>query len=444
MRFWGLPLLSFCAVMVCHHATMAQNDRELADTTHTRIRVHFMYHPQRSETSVDTADYQLEAGPDIWYNGYDGLKLGLHVTGGRAERHHVFSAQLWAHTGVGQYGLTEGTDRYGFMPLSFLGEYCTSLDDYWGNSNAHLSVRALDGLYGGKVGLTKDNRKGSITYGLWLKMMYRPVHNGLSYLLDRQHWDMGLWNNSIILTLQHQYRYGRGTGEVDLTLRSSNLGSDRDYHYLRAEAINRTEFWMLRLHSRVFLQFGYGTDWASESLLYLDRASPEEMADSRFTGAAGIFPAEWAAYGLVQNRFHHGGGMNLRGYAGYLAPEVRGDEILLAYSGANGAAINLELEFDRLLGSDRWPLRRWLQLNTYFFGDAGLISINAPDAAPSFAMPRADAGVGLAFTVRQWGPFTKLRPLTVRFDMPVLVSRPAALQPEPWRFRWVLGIGRTF
>jgi hypothetical protein len=335
-------------------------------------------------------------------------------------------------------------DPYGFMPLSFLGHYRTTLTDYWANSTAQFSARALDGLYGGKVGITKENRKGSITYGFWFKAMYRPKKNGTAYLLDRQHWVMGEWNNSFALTLDHRYTYGQGSGEINVEVRSSNLGSDHDYHYLRAAAINRTELWMLKLHSRGFVQLGYGTDWAIESQLYIDRASPEEMADNRFTRSAGIFPAQWGEYGVVPNHLHHGGGLNLRGYAGYLAPEMTGDDVALAYSGANGAAINLELDFDRLLGSDRWPLQKWLKLETYVFGDAGIISINAPDAAPAFAMPRADAGLGLALTIRQWGPIMNLKPLTLRFDMPFFVSRPAAMQPDNWRFRWVVGIGRTF
>ncbi|MCF8256774.1 MAG: hypothetical protein K9J06_04440 [Flavobacteriales bacterium] len=422
----------------------AQQEMELTDTTKLRAYIQFMYYPEQWQPERDTINYVLEGGPDIWYNGYDGLKLGVQLAGGLADRHHVFNAFLWAHTGIGQYGLPDGSDRYGFMPLSFSGDYRTSLHSYWRNSTVRLAVRALDGLYGGKVGLTKGNRKGDITFGLWFKAMYRPERNGLPYLLDRQHWDMGRWNNSFAATLEYQYSYGTGTGELDMVLRSSNLGSDHDYHYIRTTAINRTELWMLKLHSRVFLQLGYGTDWASESMLYLDRASPEEMADSRLTGSAGIFPSQWAEYGVVQNHFHHGGGLNLRGYSGYLAPEQRGDEILMAHSGVHGAAVNLELEFDRLLGSDKWPMRKYLRLNTYFFADAGIISINASDAAPAFAMPRADAGVGVAFTVRQWGPITRLHPITLRFDMPLFVSRPAALQPGPWQFRWVLGVARAF
>ena len=116
----------------------------------------------------------------------------------------------------------------------------------------------------------------------------------------------------------------------------------------------------------------------------------------------------------------------------------------MAYSGSNGASISAELDFDRLLGSDKWPARKYFQLNTYLFGDVGILSVNADGTAPKFAMPRADAGLGIALTINQWGPLEKLKPLTIRFDMPLYLSRQAALQPEPWQWRWVLGIGRTF
>ncbi len=433
-----LPLLVMASVV------LAQPQETAPDSTESRVNMRFMYLPVRPEEEVDTGRYVLEAGPDIWYNSYDGLKFGVRLHGGRADRLHVFDATLWGNSGLGQYGLPEGTDRFGFMPLSFIGDYRTSLHAYWANTTAHLSAKAVDGLYGGVIRLTKGNRSGNILYGLGFKVMYRPENNGTAYLLDRAHWYLGEWNNSINASMDYSYTYGAGQGSVGLDLRTSNLGSDHDYHYLRIEAINTTEFWMLSLRSRAFLQLGYGTDWASESLLYIDRASPEELSDNRFTRSAGIFPADWAAYGVVPNHFHHGGGLNLRGYAGYLSPEVMGDEVITAYSGAHGAAINLELEFDRVLGSDRWPLRKWLHLSTYLFGDAGIISISAPDETPRFAMPRADAGLGLALTVKNWGGVSRLRPFTVRFDMPFLVSRPPALQPEPWRFRWVLGIGRTF
>lgn len=422
----------------------AQVGDTIPDTLQHGVGIRFMYHPDHWQADSDSTRYIIEAGPDIWYNGYDGVKFGMQLHGGKANRHHVFNLFVWGNSGLGQWGLPKGTDRNGFMPLSFMADYGTSLSKYWKNSAVAISGRVLDGLYGFQLGATKANPKGTITYGLYFKGMYRPLENGTAYLLDRDHWRMDRWNNSINATFDLRYAYTSGKGEVNVLLRSSNLGSQSDYHYARVQALNHTEVWMVELHSRVFVQMGYGTDWAAESRLYLDKASPEEQMDSRFTRAAGIFPAQWAEYREVQNHFHAGGGLNLRGYAGYLAPEVTDDGLVLAYSGSNGVAVNLDLDFDRLLGSDKWPLRKWVQLQTYLFADAGIISVNATDAAPSFAMPRADAGLGLAFTVYQWGPIAKIRPLTIRFDMPFFVSRPAALQPEPWAFRWVLGIGRTF
>lgn len=431
-------------LMLLCAATFAQQTEVETDTLENSPAIRFMYHPNNWKKDIDTMRYVLEGAQDIWYNGYDGMKFGVHLKGGKADKFHVFDLHLWGNSGLGQYGLPEGTDRRAFMPLSFLAEYRTSLHRFWRHSGVEVSGRALDGLYGYGVALTKQNRKQNTTWSLAFKSMYRAANNGMPYLLDRVNWDVGQWNNSFNLSFDHRYGYGSGKGNVNVALRSSALGSDGNYHYLRVAATNYTEVWMLKLNTRAFLQLGYGTDWAAESLLYSDKASPEEMMDNKFTRSAGIIPAQWATYRQVQNHFHHGGGLNLRGYAGYLSPEVTDNGVVIAYSGANGAAVNVELQFDRLLGSDHWPARKYISLNTYFFGDVGMISKSAPDAAPVFAMPRADAGLGIALTVKQWGPMEKLAPFTIRFDMPLVVSRPAAVQPEPWAFRWVLGVGRSF
>jgi len=406
--------------------------------------VQFMFHPNNWSGERDTSRYVLEGTPIIWYNGYDGLKFGVWAEGGRGDLDHVFSARLWANSGLWQWGLPEGTDPYGFMPLAFTGDYRTSLRQIWRNSNVELGVRALEGLYGYRIGGSKQNAAGTLTMRLWYLAMYRSGINGMPYLLNRDTWDAGRWNSTINLSTAFSYTYGSGEGQVMAHVRSAFVGPGRDYHWFRAEALNQTDVWMLNLRSRVFVQVGFGSDWAPESMLYLDRASPEELMDNSITRSAGILPSQWADYRPVQNHFHHGGGLNLRGYAGYLAPEMTEGGQVLAYRGMSGAAVNLELEFDRLLGSDSWPLRKWVGLNTYLFGDAGIISINPQGAAPSFAMPRADAGLGLALTVKQWGPVTRLKPFTVRFDMPFFVSRPSALEADHWRFRWVLGVQRAF
>ena len=48
----------------------------------------------------------------------------------------------------------------------------------------------------------------------------------------------------------------------------------------------------------------------------------EELMQSRFTNSDGVIPSSIREYNYSLNNFHSGGGLNLRGYTGYLAPEL--------------------------------------------------------------------------------------------------------------------------
>ncbi|HLG35372.1 MAG TPA: hypothetical protein VI757_10865, partial [Bacteroidia bacterium] len=88
--------------------------------------------------------------------------------------------------------------------------------------------------------------------------------------------------------------------------------------------------------------------------------------------------------------------------------------------------------------------RKWLGINMYLFGDAGAINYNSPDEALAFGDIRADAGVGVTATIKKFGPLQTVKPFTIRFDMPLLLSHTPAVKPDYFGFRWVVGIGRTF
>jgi hypothetical protein len=60
-----------------------------------------------------------------------------------------------------------------------------------------------------------------------------------------------------------------------------------------------------------------------------------------------------------------------------------------------------------------------------------------------FTKLRADAGVGTALTIKNWGPLN-LQPLTIRFDMPLFLNAIPANESDYFAFRWVLGISRSF
>ncbi len=392
----------------------------------------------------DWRKFELTARPDIWYNGFDGMKFGLHVNGGHFNTNHVFNVYVWANSGFGQWDVPSKVELNEFMPVNFLFDYRTSLAKYWKNSQVDVSGRVLDGLYNYEVGFQKKTKTEHTSFRLYFRSLYRHEDRDIAYLLNRETWNAGMWNNSFNLDIKHVYRYGAGNGELNIGLRSSSLGSDYDYHQLKLEAKNETDLWRFVLKTRLFAQLGTGSNWAPESQLYLCGANPEEMMYNKFVRSSGIFPSSWATLQESGNHLQYGGGLNLRGYVGYLAPETVEDGIVLAYAGNSGAAINAELEFDGIFGLRPWWTRNWLDIDMYLFGDLGFINTNRPDETLAFAKPRADAGLGASITIKKWGPLDKVKPLTVRFDMPLFLNRTPALNSEPWAFRWMLGISRAF
>jgi len=172
------------------------------------------------------------------------------------------------------------------------------------------------------------------------------------------------------------------------------------------------------------------------------------MMDNKYTRSQGFFDPAWATIGANTNYFQYGGGLNLRGYAGYLAPQQLSDgSIVNTYKGQTGAAFNTELEFSNLVKIKR---KNWLtntfKLVTYLFGDAGVINSSSPSATTlKMADIRMDAGVGTALTIKKFGVLQTVKPLTIRFDMPFFLNRiPAAGNQDYVQYRFVIGINRAF
>ena len=225
------------------------------------------------------------------------------------------------------------------------------------------------------------------------------------------------------------------------------MGSEYDYALASLEANNYNRLGKkLRLNTRTFVQVGSGQNWAPESQLYLAGANPEELMDNKYTRSRGFFPEDWVGYGSETNHFHYGGGLNLRGYSGYLVPQEIDSEgnLAFAYKGTTGAALNAELEFNRLVRFNPRFLRNTFRFTSYLFGDIGMINVQPFEAGYTFADFRADAGVGTALTVQRWGPLDMAKPLTIRFDMPVFLNRVPALEEDYLKFRWVLDVSRAF
>jgi hypothetical protein len=393
----------------------------------------------------DWRNYELFARPDVWYNFYDGMKFGFHMNGNYMNYRHIFDFTIWLNSGVGK--VRDGFEQVynAYNPFSIKGSYRTSTDHILKGSSVNVSGRYLDGLVAAQAGFEFKSRRERTVFYTYLKSLYRRDSSDLSYLIHRNDWEFDRWNATMNFGLHHHYSYRKGSGHINMHLRSTMVGSDYDYSQLWVTAVNRNNLGKFTLNTRFIAQWGVGNNLAPESALFLAGANPEAMMDNKFTRSRAFFPQDWTGFGNDINHFHMGGGLNLRGYSGYYVPHVRDDgAIVSVYSGNSGAAFNAELEFDRLFPIRPRFFRNWLKVNSYFFGDVGTINVNLPGEALAFSEIRADAGIGFALTIKKWGPLSKENPLTLRFDMPLWVNRTPAVSPDFLQFRWIVGVNRAF
>jgi aminopeptidase N len=147
--------------------------------------------------------------------------------------------------------------------------------------------------------------------------------------------------------------------------------------------------------------------------------------------------------GATTNHFQFGGGLNLRGYNGYLLPMTvsNGNQIFLNNS-KSGAAINTEISFDRLFNFRVKRISNWLKINTYAFADAGILAFG--NFSQNISPVRADAGLGTTFTIKKWWVLEKTSPLTIRLDCPFFLNTPPFDEGKYFKFRWLLSVERAF
>ncbi|RYD57431.1 MAG: M1 family peptidase [Sphingobacteriales bacterium] len=411
---------------------------------------------------TDRRSYRMYIRPDLWWNKVDGIKAGVHLNGNYLNKLHRFDATVWLNTHLLQgYDYTsfesEGWyDRY--MPLNYTFNYYSPISRQLPKLEVQLNSRMLDGLWYHRGGLNWLATAQS-SLSLYAQSMWRPVAYDLDYLLYRNEWSSvrGRPNNSVNAVFTHGYSYRRGAGMYTIGARApfmtGNSAASFNYGYAEAEAINYSYLGKLEIRTRAYGRYGMGDQIPYESALYLAGANPEELMENKYTRSIGFIPDEWTTYGIDEvNHFQQGGGLNMRGYAGYLTADTRNGQVLSGYKARSGVAANVEVDIDNYISLRPKFTRNWLHFDIYAFADAGMIELSSLNpASPANILPttnwsdiRFDAGLGTAMTIKKWWIFDKARPLTVRFDMPVFINRPPALDPDYLKFRWVLGVNRTF
>lgn len=397
--------------------------------------------------------YRLYMRPDIWWNAYDGFKVGFNLHGNYFNVKHNFSLTAWFNThlaqGRGVYNLDKIKNKKADW-FSYRFTYSNAIDKVIPRGTFYLHSQCLDGLQLYKIGLSKQFPAG-FSADLNVKAFTRRRQAARNYLLFPEEWD-AVWtegrkiNLSVNLSGTYSYSRHKFNGYLTAHVRSGVLTPNVGYHYADITSVFKAAVWKLDFRTRAYGRFGLGTNMVSESALFFAGGNPEEMMDSKYYRAVGFVPQSIAnEYGNNINHLHFAGGLNMRGYAGYLMAETDANGIIQnPYKGNSGASINAEIDFNRIIPVKNKWLREHFTLNTYLFGDAGSLAYNNSNNRQQWSSIRFDAGVGAAFTIKKFGPFQNIKPLTFRFDVPFFVSNTPAVSPKNFDFRWVVAIGRTF
>ena len=400
--------------------------------------------------------------PDVWWNPIDGIKIGMHTEGSYLNTLRKFDVTVWYNTHVLQENpyLTFKSESYyhRYKPVNFSANLNSPLSKRFPKLTTDLHARYLDGLALGQIGLnyTPDERNN---LQLFAKAMQRKSIYDFDYLIDPREWssDSNRANSTLNLAYDFRYHYPGGAGIVHLTLRTPLLGGNRsdafNYSYAQLEAVNAWKLGKMDVRTRLFGRYGTGSVIPSESALFLAGQSPEELMENKYTRTNGFIPDDWRGTSPYDvNHFQMGGGLNLRGYAGYFAGDERNGETLTTYKGRSGASASIELDVENYFNLHPKATKSWLHLDAYLFADAGLIELSRYvlpqyyNTIPTtmWSDVRVDAGPGFAATIKSWGVFDKARPLTLRIDFPVFVSRTPYATPQYIAWRYVIGINRSF
>ncbi len=402
---------------------------------------------------VSSKKYRLYMRPDLWWNVYDGFKFGVNANGNYMGVKHVFSLTVWLNSHLAQGGQRfyfdkEMQKKAGYFSYRF--DYSNAIDKVMKRTTFYFHSQWLDGCEMYKIGLTKQFPK-NFSADINVKAFTRNKEEWRNYLLYPTEWD-AIWtsrkkfNVSVNLSATYAYSKEKFNGYITAHLRSGALTSSFDYHYLELTNILKASVWKLDFRTRVYGRYGTGKDVPSESALFFAGGNPEEMMDSKYYRASGFVPQTFAnKYDVDVNHLHFGGGLNMRGYTGYMLAEKDKNGIVLpAYKGNSGFAVNAEIDFNRIVKVKNQKLKDIFTLNTYLFGDMGAIAYNNSNNEQQLSHVRFDAGAGLALTVKKWGPLQGIKPLTFRFDVPFFISNAPYVNQKHVAFRWVVGISRAF
>ncbi len=376
-------------------------------------------------------------GPNLWYNGYDGIQAGITAQGNYFQETGFYKGTVWFNTKLGQYE----------TPDALEDDYNRISVELWHKSQLRkLAPKTYfsqyfsynTGLFKGYLELEKqfkpqDQRNPDLTsIYLNLGLRYRSDSSDAEYLLYPEYWSLGVFNNTLDVGIKRHIRRHWGIQDWRINLRTPGFFADVTGSYLEGELKHQKKWGKLDIRTRVYGRLGFGTP-ALESYLYLNGTNPEQMDNNKFMRARGFLARSWAEDGHV----HYGGGLNLRGYSFFPSVVTTGNNLI----GNSGLSANVEIDFNRFVSFKDQFLREHFELNTYLFGDVGTIYSIDSENEESLSPVKADAGIGSSLKIK-WDRHLRWEPFTIRFDMPFFVLDDSLEKNFAWRY--LIGFERSF
>jgi aminopeptidase N len=465
-------------------STISVNDKIkdiIIDPTYRLADINMMNNAKKAKAQLhwdaqvyhapDWRRYHIYTRPELWWNAVDGFKLGWHFNGNYMQYRHQFAFSFWIPTGLAQgdairFRIMEYDDNLNTVRaknvmdiFNYRFSYETGLNKIIKGLSVFFTSGYVEGLEFYRTGFSQKIRNSSIS--IYMKLMTRPRHNKDLYVLN------GLWlteriNNTLNLEWNHRYQYDKGIGKINITLRSASIASDYDYTYVEATKINYTKLWRFELRSRFYARCGFGDKIPLESALDITGANNEMLMDYPLLRSKGYVAPQllydkW--YSTVY--FQQGGGLNLRGFADMYIAMINPYYNVTTYHSLalSGGSINLELDLDGLIKWQPKTIRDYLHLDVYLFFDAaitptdkkvrtgnGLYTFAANGMFPGTnGKAFADGGIGFALTLKKFGALEKIKPFTIRCDLPWWATYDLfSASKTEMGYRFMFGLYRSF
>jgi hypothetical protein len=385
--------------------------------------------------------------PDIWWNGFDGIQAGVHLHGDYFQQNHLYEASVWVNSGIGQTNDIPQTNKNDHQWVAFSLWHKNNLSKTWKMLASEQAITYNAGLWKGNLLLEKTFRKQDLRNPRYSKItlqhgfLYRPRQVDSLYVLYPDNWSSEKINSFIQAQYQYFYPTKTGNGIFSVDVRTPGIANDFNYSFIQLSNISSYNLNKFELKTRTFARFGFGNT-PLESALYLSGASPEELYNNKYTRAVGFVPQDWLNYGTNINHFQMGGGLNLRGYAGYLAPQEAGNGQIYNYVGKSGTSFSFELDFDKFIPIKGNKYTKNIHFDTYLFHDMGLLTyLPTNQSEQKMGKLRTSSGLGSVLTMK-FG-LLNVKPIAIRFDMPLLLNAPPAGQ-DYFQWRFVVGLNRSF